>query len=254
MRRTLALIVLAAALSGAQVQAAELTVYTGGSMLEALKAAGADFTKSTGDTLTFVSGTTGVLQQRLRAGEHADVVVISVEGLAALQAEGLTDPAKPTPLANAVLGVAVKAGAAKPNISTVDQFKAAMLAARSVVYPDPALGATSGVYLKALFEQLGIAQAMAAKSSFRPIGALAAQDVADGKAELVVTYVSEMTANRGVDIVGLLPAPILHPSAYAAAVSAKAADPAAARAFITFVTSAKEAGRLTAAGVQPVRP
>ena len=237
----------------AQTESQPLVVFSGGSMVEALKLAGADYTHMTGRAVRFEAGTTGVIQGKVRDGQAVDVIVISTEGLLELEQEGLLQPGQPVPVADAVLGVGVKAGAARPDISTPTAFKAAMLAAKSVTYPDPDKGATAGVYLRGLFHKMGIDTEMAAKTVLKPMGAASAAAVQAGEVEVVVTFASEMKPFKGVDVVGLLPDPILNPIPYSAAVSAKAADLKGAREFVAFVTSQKEKARLEEAGVRRAR-
>jgi molybdate transport system substrate-binding protein len=242
---------LAAGHARAQTQAADLVVMTSGAMSEAVQLAGADYTKATGRKVTYVVGTTSVVQGKIHGGQAFDVVAVTADGVEQLYKEGLVGPAAPAPLAKAVLGVAVKAGAAKPDISTVDAFKAAMLSAKSVSYPDPVTAAAAGAYVKALFQKLGIADQMAGKTLLEPMGALAAAAVAKGQAELAVTFVSEMAPNKDVQVIGLLPDAIQNPTPFAIGAAAHSADPAGAKAFIAFVTSAKEGARLREAGLQP---
>ena len=241
---------LVAALLAGRAEAASLTVYTGGSLLEPLKAVAADYGRATGNSVAFTAATTGVLLNRIHAGEKPDVIVISAEAMEQLGKEGRVAAARP--IANSILGVAVRAGAPRPDISTPEKFKAAMLAARSIAYPDPALGATSGTYLRDLFKQLGIADAMAPKTIVKPVGAQVAAAVGAGEVEVAVTFISEMMAEPRVEVVGPLPASILNPTRYSAAVSSTAADTAAARAFVDFLSRSDEKPRLKAAGVDPL--
>jgi molybdate transport system substrate-binding protein len=252
MRRTsITAAALTVALSGGAAQAADLAIYTGGSMLAALKAAGADFTQATGAHLTFVSGTTTAISQKIKSGEKADVAAISSDGLAALQVAGFVAPGSGKPLANAVFGVAVKAGAPKPDISSTEKFEQALRAATTIAYPDPKAGATAGVYIQGLLDRLGISEEMHAKTVYRMTGAEAAEAVAQGKADLAITFISELKPDPGVSVVGPLPPAIQSPTPYSIGVAESAADPAAARAFIDFVTSPAERGKLAAAGVEP---
>lgn len=251
MWRTIALFALILPL---QARAAELSIYTGGSMNAPLQAAGAAFTARTGHTLRFTAGTTGVMLGKIRGGDRPDVVAISAEAVEALEREGRIVPGSRRDLARAVLGVGIKAGSPLPDISTVEAFKQAMLKARSIGYPDPALGATSGVYLAALFERLGIGPQMKAKTVVKPIGAQVAEAAATGEVELAVTFISEMVPDRRIAVVGTLPAEILGPTLYAAGVSTTAAQPEAAGAFVAFVTGPQAAAALRAAGVDPAQP
>jgi molybdate transport system substrate-binding protein len=250
MRTTSILLASALALAAGAASAADLTVYTGGSMLGALKAVGADFTKKTGTPVAFVAGTTTMISKKITAGEKADVVAISKEGVAALQTAGLvTSDVKP--LANAIFGMAVKAGAPKPDISSLEAFKHTLQAAKVIAYPDPKAGATAGVYIQGLMDRLGIAAEMGPKTVVGPTGAEAAEIVAQGKADLVITFVSELQPDPGVSVVGPLPAAVQSPTLYSIGVAKTAADPAKAKAFIDFATSAAERARLKAAGVDP---
>lgn len=254
MKTCLAALAAGLALAGGEARAADLTVFTGGSMAEPLRVMGEDFTRATGTRLTFVMGTTGVITGKIRAGESSDVVVISAEGLTPLQKDGLITPAPPVPLARAVMGVAVKKGAPRPDISTPEKFRAAVLAAPSLAYPDPGQGATAGIYIAGLFDRLGIGPAVAAKARLKPNGKETAAAVGAGEVALGLTFISELLPDARVEVVGPLPPAIQSPMMYAASVSARAADPAKARAFIAFITSPAERGRLVAAGVDPAAP
>jgi molybdate transport system substrate-binding protein len=234
-----------------RTQAAELTVYATGSMEVPLHRLGEAFTRSTGHRLTFVLGTTGVVLNKLKSGK-ADVIVISAEAADGLQKDGRLVAATRADVARSLLGVAVKKGAPAPDISTADAFKKAVLAARSISYPDPALGATSGVYIESLFKRLSIADQAKRKTVVKPVGAAVAEAVAKGEVELGLTFVSEFVANEDVAIVGAFPASIQNPTLYTAGVAAESANPDAARAFIAFVTKPESRATLKALGVDPV--
>ena len=223
-------------------------------MVEPLKAVGEDFTRATGVHLTFASGTTGVMLKRIRAGDASDVIIISAPDLNTLRTEGLVTAQPSVSIASTILGVAVKHGAAKPDISTPEAFKQAVVRAKSVAYPDPKLGATSGVYLTGLFDKLGIGDAVRAKAVLKANGAQTAAVVGTGEAELGITFVTEMRPDPRVDIVGPLPDAIQSPLLFAGAVSAKAANPAGARAFIAFAASPAERAALSATGAAPANP
>jgi molybdate transport system substrate-binding protein len=254
LRRSIAGIAVGAGLLfvGATAPAAELKILATGSMAEPLKELGETFTRSTGHRVRFSLGTTGVVMNKLKGGEKADVIVISVEAADALQKDGRLVAATRADVANSLLGVAVKAGAAAPNISTPDAFKQAVLAARSISYPDPALGATSGVYIESLFKRLNIADEAKKKASVKPIGAEVADAVAKGEIELGLTFLSELVPNKGVKIVGPFPNAIQNPTLYTAGVMSDSANGDAARAFLAFITSPAAAAVLNAAGVAPV--
>ena len=236
-----------------EARAVELRVLATGSMAEPLKELGEEFTHKTGHTLTFSLGTTGVVLNKLKGGEKADVIVISAEAADALQKDGRLIAATRADVANSLLGVAVKKGAAAPDISTPDAFKRAVQGARSISYPDPSLGATSGVYIESLFRNLGIADEAKTKTTVKPIGAQVADAVAKGDIELGLTFLSELVPNKGVTVVGPFPNAIQNPTLYTAGVMSDSANADAARALVAFITSAAAAPVLQAAGVAPAR-
>jgi molybdate transport system substrate-binding protein len=255
--RTSGLLAVAAALaiSAPAARAADLTVFATGSMRVPLQTAAAEFARAGGHRLTFVSGTTGTMMNRIKAGETFDVIAISDEAFDALETEGRTVPATRRPLAKALRGVGVRAGAPEPDISTPEAFKQAVVRAKSISYPDPALGATSGVYLVQLFDRLGIGPAARAKTVVKPVGAEVAEAAANGEVELAVTFISEMIPDKRIKVVGALPPAILNPTAYSIAVSSRTASPEAARALVAYVTGKEAAATLEAAGVDPaVKP
>ena len=251
MNRIAALAALTILIGSARANAAELIVYATGSMEVPLHQLGEEFTRETGHTLTFVLGTTGVVMNRLKTGK-ADVIVISAEAADALQKEGRLIAATRTDISRSLLAVAVKKGASLPDISTQDAFRRAVLAARSISYPDPALGATSGVYLESLFQRLGIADDAKRKTAVKPVGAAVADAVAKGEIELGLTFLSELIANPGVTVVGPFPESIQNAILYTAGVAVESQNAEVARAFIAFITSANANPKLKALGVDPV--
>jgi molybdate transport system substrate-binding protein len=155
-------------------------------------------------------------------------------------------------IAKVGIGVAVRAGAPKPKIETVDDFKAALLQARRVAYIDPASGGSSGVYLGKLFERLGIADAVRAKAVLVH-GGLAAERLVSGEADLAIQQISELVAVAGATLVGPLPAPIQNETTYAAAVGRDSPRPDAARALVAALAAPAAAGAIRAQGLQPAR-
>lgn len=219
-------------------KAAELTVLTAGAFKPVVAAAIPDFQARTGDKITLRNDTVGALVRRIKGGEAFDVIIASPAGLAELGDRIV--PHSTVTLARVGIGVAVKAGAPKPDISSVAAFKAAMLNARSVAYLDPASGGSSGIYVEELFRRLGIADAMAGKSVLIH-GGLAAEAVADGRAELVVHQIPEIQTVPGVTLVGPLPPEIQHETVYTGAISARSRAPDDARRFLTALEDGRAA-------------
>ena len=196
------------------------------------------FEKSTGITVTTArgasegSGPSGpiTISAELQNGQPADVVILSKEGLAELSAEGRIVTGSDVDLASVPLGVGVRAGTPRPDISTVDAFKQTLLRAKSI-----GIQSTSGTYLKSkVFPQLGIADALADKLS----GA-GAPEVASGGVEMVVLPVSEILPVQGVDFVGMIPADLQFVQVFAAALVKGAKNPEGSKRLIEFLASVK---------------
>jgi molybdate transport system substrate-binding protein len=232
----------------------ELTVFVGGAVTTPVKEAGATFARSTRNSLVYVSDTTGALQKRLASGEAADLVVVASPGMDLLQKQKLVVAESRVNLARALIGVAVKAGAPAPDLSTPETFKAALLKARSVSYVSPASGGTSGTYFEGLLQRMGIAEAMKPRIVYRTQGSEVAEAVASGDAELGISFTSELQPNKGVKVAGTLPDAIQLPTIYVAAIAAKSGHPDAARAFLRVLAGAEGRAALTRAGLEPVAP
>jgi len=241
-------------LSGLVFAQAEVKVFVGGAMTGPVKAAGAAFARSAGHTLVYVSDTTGALQKRLAAGEKADLIVVTGPAMDTLQRENRVVAGSRVDLARALIGVAVRAGAASPDLSDADTFKAALLKARSVSYVNPASGGTSGTYFEGLMQRMGIADAMKAKIVYRTQGSEVAEAVAKGEAELGITFTSELQPNTGVKVAGTLPAAIQLPTIYSAAITTAAGNGDAARAFLRTLAGAEGRAALRTAGLEPLDP
>lgn len=237
------------ALAFAQV---EIRVFVGGAMTGPVKEAGVAFARSSGNTLVYVSDTTGALQKRLAAGERADLVIVAGPAMDTLQKENRVVAGSRVDLARALIGVGVRAGAPSPDLSTPDTFKAALLKARSVSYVNPASGGTSGTYFEGLMQRMGIAEAMKAKIVYRTQGSEVADAVAKGEAELGISFTSELQPNKGVKVAGTLPTAIQLPTIYAAAVPTTAASGDAARAFLRVLAGAEGRAAVAKAGLEPL--
>jgi molybdate transport system substrate-binding protein len=232
----------------------EVRVFVGGAVTEPVKEAGATFARNSGSTLVYVTDTTGALQKRLAAGEKADLIIVAGPGMDMLIKQKLVMAESRVDLARALIGVGVKAGAASPDLSTPETFKAALLKARSVSYVNPASGGTSGTYFEGLLQRMGIADAMKSKIVYRTQGSEVADAVAKGEAELGISFTSELQPNKGVKVAGTLPAAIQLPMIYSAAITAKAGSGDAARAFLRALTGTEARAALTNAGLEPVGP
>ncbi|MBI3637035.1 MAG: substrate-binding domain-containing protein [Candidatus Rokubacteria bacterium] len=149
------------------------------------------------------------------------------------------------------IGVAVRAGAPRPDVSTVEAFRATLLAARSLGYADPARGGTAGRHFASVLARLGLTETLRATTRLYPAGVDALDAVARGELELAVTPTSEIVVRPGLVIAGLLPGDLQQRLAYSAAVIARTAAPEAARAFLERLAGPDGPARLRDAGFEP---
>jgi molybdate transport system substrate-binding protein len=210
--------------------AADLKLLTAGAYKPVALALIPEFEKRTGHKVTVENATAGALQKRIAAGEYFDVVVMPPLVLGQFLG-GRVVESSARPLAQVGIGVGIKQGAAVPDISSVDAFKKTLLAARAVAYIDPAAGGSSGVYLATLFEKLGIAQQIKAKSVLVP-GGLVAERVVDGQADIALHQISEILAVPGAALVGPIPLDVQYFTPYSGGVAVGSRDRAAADAFL----------------------
>ena len=230
----------------------ELRVFAAGAVTPTVKEMVDGFTRVSGTKVIITSDTAGGLQKRVMSGEAGDVIFVTAPVMEVLQKEKRIVDGTRTDLGRALIGIAVRAGAASPDISTVDAFKAALLKAKTVSYVNPAAGGTSGVHMEKQLQALGIADQLKGKIVYRTQGSLVADAVATGAAELGITFTSELQPNPGVRVVGTIPASIQLPTIYTAAVLATNANMAAARAFLQLLASAEGAAVLKRAGLEPL--
>jgi molybdate transport system substrate-binding protein len=183
---------------------------------------------------------------QLARGEKADVVILSREGLDGLIAAQRIAAGTDVDLATVGIGAAVRKGAAKPDLGTVDAVRQALLKARAVAVP----ASTSGIWLvKELFPRLGISQTINVKVSPRGSGATAM--VAAGEADLGLLPVSEILHDKGVELAGVFPAEIQFIQTFSAAVVAGASEAEAGKRLIEFLASARAAEAIRKAGLEP---
>jgi molybdate transport system substrate-binding protein len=229
-----------------------LKVLTTGAFKQVVVALVPAFEARSGHRIDVQNDTAGALARRVAAGEAFDVLVLTPGGLRPLAAEGKVIPDSVTPLAKVGIGVAVKDGASKPSIGTAEEFKAAVLAARKVAYIDPAAGGSSGIYLDGLFRKMGIAETVQAKAVLVP-GGLVAERLVTGEADLAIHQISEILPVKGAVLVGPLPESIQNYTTYAGAVSPRAGNADAARAFLASLAGEGAKDVLRAKGMLPAQ-
>ena len=254
MRKTVLTIAAASSLlfATAGAFAAEIKVYVSGAMAHALEEISKDFAKKNGHTIDFVVGTTGVIQERVRKGEKADVIQVTSVGMDALVKENLAVANTRIELARANIGVAVKANAPSIDISTPDALKQRLLAAKTIAYIDPVVGGQAGAAMVKLLADLGITEQMKNKTIHGRTGAESVQKMVAGEADIAVSFISEILPIQGAKLVGPLPAAVQNPSSYAGAVGSASANPAAARALLAAMQGAEAHHVMVDAGLDPI--
>lgn len=233
--------------------AAEVRVMASGGLTAAYRALAPGFERATGHTLHTVQGASmgaapDAIPQRLGRGEPADVLLLAADGLEALVARGLAQPGSRVDIARSLIGMCVRAGAPKPDISTVDSFRRALLDAASIAYSASA----SGVYIETeMYRRLGIHEEAMPKSR-RIYSERVGTVVARGEAEIGFQQVSELLPIQGIDYVGTIPEAVQQPTIFCAGIAANAREPEAARALIRFLASAEAAPALERTGLEPI--
>lgn len=248
---TLAALALAAS---ATAHADDLRVVSSGGFAQAYKDLSGPFERASGDHLVSEWGpsmgaTRNAIPARLARGEPIDVVIMVGDALDKLMAEGRLEPDSKVVLANSPIACAVRHGAAKPDIATVDGLRQAFLRAPRVAYSDSA----SGEYIKCeLLDKLGIRQQMEGKAAqipATPVGEI----IAHGEADFGCQQKSELQAVQGIDIVGLIPQEVQLKTQFAGAVVRGASHPRAAHDLLRFLASPANAGTIEASGLEPAR-
>jgi molybdate transport system substrate-binding protein len=251
--RALALGILAATLLTATASAAEVRVMISGGLTAAYKALVPEFERATGHKVLTAYGpsmgtTTNAIPVRLERGEPADVLIMVGYALDDLARQGKVIPDSRVELVKSPIGVAVKSGTPKPDISSADAVKRALLAAKTIAYSDSA----SGVYVSTeMFAKLGIADAMkdkARKIPATPVGEI----VAHGDAELGFQQISELKPVEGIDIVGPLPDELQKITVFSAGIASVSKEPDAGKALIKFLASPAAAATMVKSGLDPI--
>ena len=230
----------------------ELTVTFVGRGDEAFRELGARFAAKTGHKVTVKSLNTWAARDVILNGEPFDVGIVEFPYDAAVLASSNVVPSTATPVANGTIGLVVRKGAPKPDISTPAAVKRALLAAKSLAYPDPEGGrAGSGVSVIEMLRRLGIAHEVEAKATLTQGGPRAMALVAKGDAEIGMTYLIGIGGDSHVDFVGALPGEICPPNPLIGFVSAKTKYPEAARELLNYLSSPEAAGTYLAYWLQP---
>lgn len=230
--------------------AADIHVLTGGAPKEVLIELTPVFEKQTGHKLHFTYIVITAIQQRLAAGETPDLVLMPAPAIAAQVKAGIMRDAPRPDLGIVRIGVVMREGAAKPDISTLDNFKRAILSAKSLVHSNPS-ATPSGAHLAKVWERLGLADTVSKKVTHRSALDGGVDAIVRGEVEIGFYPVSEIISVRGVTLIGLVPKEVQLDTVYAAGVLKASAAPDAAIAFVNFLADPAHAKHWKDAGFEP---
>jgi len=245
--------VVIALVAGLAAQSASVAVMTSGALAAPLQTLVPMYERAAGATITVVSGGSvggapDSIPSRLQRGERADVLIMAGASIDDMIKAGKVVAGSRVDLARSRIGLAVRKGAPRPDITTVDSFKRAVLQAKSIAYSS----SVSGVYVSTeLFARLGIEREALAKSR-RIDGEPVAAVVARGEAEIGFQQISELRPDPGVDVVGPLPDAVQRITTFSAAIPSAATNPAAGKALIAFLASPEAAAVFVSAGLDPI--
>jgi molybdate transport system substrate-binding protein len=234
---------------GAAAQNGEITLIAPGGIRAAIEQLVPGFEQKTGRKVKATFGSGLGTKQQVTRGEAFDVP-IAQPPYPELLASGNVNASSATPLASVAVGMAVRKGSPKPDISTVDTVKRTLLGAKSIAYPDPSGGAAAGVSFEDTLRKLGISEQLQPKLKRAQGGAAAMTMAAKGDVEIGLTFLSEM-GEPGIDIVGPLPKEISTPTSLVGFVSSHARDAASAKALLDYLSSPAAAAVYKSNGMQP---
>ena len=249
-----AMAILSIALSVTGASAAEIKVLSAVAMKPALDDLSREFERRTGHAVKADYATAGIVRDRIREGEAIDVAIAPRSAFDPLLTQGRIAAGTATVVARSLVAVAVPAGAPKPDISTVDALKRALLAAKSVVYPDPTKGGATGIHAARVIERLGITAEMKPKTTLVP-GSEYADVLAKREAELGIVQPMVVMGVRGVELVGPLPAELQNKTDFVfwAGVGAAAKETELASTFIRYLLTPEAARTIKSKGMEPGR-
>ena len=226
----------------------EIKVLSATAMKEVLGALASRIEHATGCKLAVACTTSGSVAKRIAGGETADLIILAATEMAELTKQGKVLAGSTIEIARSNIGIGVRRGAPKPDISSADAFGRALIAAKTVAYTDPAAGGASGTYLAGLLDKMGIADKIETRLAAGGPDGLVGTIVARGDAEIGLHQIPELIA-AGVDVVGALPAEIQKATVYAAGIPAKAQHADASRAVIAFLSTPTVAAAVKAQGM-----
>jgi molybdate transport system substrate-binding protein len=226
----------------------ELKILTSNSTLTVLDVLIPAYEKATGNKVSVTADSAKAMVAKIRAGETGDAIVLGSGAVRELSEDGTVVPASRRAFARAIVGVGVRKGTPHPDISTVDAFRASLLAAKSIAHT---VHGASGMYIPTLLEKLGIAEQMKAKTVTRPGGYIGKVVVA-GEAEVALQQIPELMAVPGLDVVGPVPDAVQKTFETSAGLFAASKNLAAAQAMLDFFAAPAHATLFSGKGLEQV--
>jgi molybdate transport system substrate-binding protein len=231
--------------------AADIRVLSVGAVQGALRDLAAEFGNETGHRVVLTIDSPAIVMQKIKDGETYDAVIVSEPAMDRLDKEGVVNPESRVPLAKTGMGVAVRAGAPLPDLSTPEAFKQALLTAKSVVYGDPTLPNQSGEKAERILVQAGILDPLKPRLRIVPSQAASQELIAKGEVEMGLYNVSEIPEGKGLAFAGPVPKLLQVTTSYEGGLMSDGAVPEAARAFIRFLASIEARPKWVAAKLEP---
>jgi molybdate transport system substrate-binding protein len=234
-------------------EAAELKVLSAIGIQAVMEDLGPKFERATGHKLAITFANAGTSVKRIQDGETADVVIIPRSGIESFVKDGKAVAGNVTVVARSGIGLAVRNGAPKPDISSPEALKRTLLAAKSITYSNPVGGGASGIHFVTVLDRLGITNEMKSKTVFAktgPVGVL----VANGEAEIAVSQLQELIPIVGIEVVGPLPGDLQDTIVFSAAIMASAKNADIAKELVNFLRTPEATVVIKAKGMEPATP
>ena len=244
---------------GAAAKAAEIRVLSAIGIQAVMEDLEPKFERATGHKLAITFGNLGSAVKRVQSGETFDVVIIPRPGIDGFLKDGKAEAGNVSVVARSSIGVVVRKGAPRPDISSPEALKRTLLAAKSIAYSDPARGGPAGAHFAKVLDRLGIANEMKAKTIFPNVPdpvppVTVGLMVANGEAEIGVNQIQELVPVVGIEVVGPLPGDLESSVVFAAVVMAGTRNVEASQALVNFLRTPEAAAVIKAKGLEPATP
>ena len=231
---------------------ADIRVLSVGAVQNAVRALAAEFQKDNGGQIVLTFGSPAVAMEKIKAGEIFDAVIVSEPAMDGLDRDGIVNPESRQRLGRTGLGIAVRADAPAPDLSSSEAFRQTLLAARSIAYGDPTLPNQSGEKAQKVLAAAGLLDALKEKLRIVPGQAASQEQIAKGEVEMGFYNVSEIPEGKGIKLAGPVPAPLQIDTTYEGALMSDGVEADTARAFIRFLASPEARASWVAARLEPL--